>query len=182
VITDDQLLARVQSGQSAALELLFHRYADRVYGFAYGMLHAREDAEEVVTETFIRVFRFAGEFRAEGSFHSWLFRIAKRLCLDRLRQPKLVTLPLQEWDQPEDDIFEEERDRSDMRQLVRQALSCLSEDYRAVLIMRDVQGLSNREVAEAIGKSEVAAKSLHHRARRALRDALRENVNDERSK
>src|SRR3712207_4643525 len=93
---DEYWVERVRQGDGVALEFLFRRYSNRVFGFAHALLRSREEAEEVVTDSFLRVFRFAPELRGQGSFESWLLRIAKNLCVDRLRGPRLLTLPLEE--------------------------------------------------------------------------------------
>lgn len=171
---DDYWIDRVRQGDGAAMEYLFRRYVHRVFAFAHAMLRSREDAEEVVTDTFLRVFRFAPELRGEGSFEGWLLRIARNLCLDRLRRPRLLTLPLEELGEtaslltPVDQV-----DRTALRYLVEAALDRLPEEYRVALILRDVQGFTAREAAEVLGKGETALRSLHQRARRALREALR---------
>jgi len=171
---DDYWVDRVRQGDSAALEFLFRRYVNRVFGFAHALLRSREEAEEVVTDTFIRVFRFAPELRGQGSFEGWLLRIAHNLCLDRLRRPRLLTLPL---DDPAAAarllVPSEQLDRTALRFLVEAALDRLHEDYRVALMLRDVEGLSAREAAAVTGKTETAFRSLHQRARKALRDALR---------
>ncbi len=168
---DEYWVERVRQGDRAALEFLFRRHGGRVFGFAHALLRSREEAEEVVTDTFLRVFRFAPELREGQSFESWLLRIARNLCMDRLRRPRLLTLPLEGLSEglllPADQI-----DRTALRLVVEQALDRLSEEYRAALILRDVQGLSAREAADVMGKGETAFRSLHQRARRALRDAL----------
>lgn len=170
---DEYWIDRVRQGDGAALEFLFRRYVDRVFGFAHALLRNREEAEEVVTDTFIRVFRFAADVRGEGTFESWLLRIARNLCLDRLRRPRLLTLPLEDLSESAKLLTPaEEMDRTALRYLVEQALDRLPEEYRVALILRDVQGLSAREAAAATGKGETAFRSLHQRARRALRDAL----------
>lgn len=171
---DEYWVERVRQGDGAALEFLFRRYVHRVFGFAHALLRNREEAEEVVTDTFLRVFRSAAELRGGGSFEMWLLRIARNLCLDRMRRPRLLTLPLDEVGDvsrllaPADQI-----DRTALRALVEQALDRLPEEYRVALVLRDVQGFSAREAAEITGKGETAFRSLHQRARRALRDALR---------
>ena len=171
---DDYWVDRVRQGDGAALEFLFRRYVNRVFGFAYALLRSREEAEEVVTDTFIRVLRFAAEVRGEGTFESWLLRIARNLCLDRLRRPRLLTLPLETLSESARLLTPvDEMDRTALRYAVEQALDQIPEEYRVALILRDVQGLSAREAAEAVGKGETAFRSLHQRARRALRDALR---------
>lgn len=171
---DDYWIDRVRQGDATALEFLFRRYVHRVFAFAHGLLRSREDAEEVVTDTFLRVFRFASELKGEGSFEGWLLRIAKNLCLDRLRRPRLLTLPLEDLGEASFLLTPVDRvDRTALRYLVEAALDRLPEEYRIALILRDVQGLSAREAAEVLGKGETAFRSLHQRARRALRDALK---------
>lgn len=171
---DEHWVDRVRLGDGAALEFLFRKYAHRVFGFAHALLRNREEAEEVVTDTFLRVFRFAPELRGQASFESWLLRIARNLCLDRLRRPRVLTLPLEATGDacqllaPPDEI-----DRTVLRCLVERALDRIPEEYRIALALRDVQGLSAREAAEVVGKGETAFRSLHQRARKALRDALR---------
>lgn len=169
---DELWVERVRKGDGAALELLFRQYAGRVFGFAHALLRSREEAEEVVTDTFLRVFRFAPELRGEGSFPSWLLRIARNLCLDRLRRPRILTLPLEDADggllTPV-----EQMDRTALRFVVEQAMDRLPEEYRTALLLRDIQGFSAQEGAAVLGKSEPAFRSLHQRARKALRDELR---------
>jgi RNA polymerase sigma-70 factor, ECF subfamily len=120
------------------------------------------------------VFRFAPELRGQGSFESWLLRIARNLCVDRLRRPRLLTLPLEDLTDASRLLSPaDEMDRTAMRYLVETAMDRLPEEYRVALVLRDVQGLSAREAAEVTGKTEVAFRSQHQRARKALRDALR---------
>lgn len=171
---DEYWVQRVRDGDRSALEFLFRRYANRVFGFAHSLLRSREEAEEVVTDTFLRVFRFAPDLRGQGSFENWLLRIARNLCLDRLRRPRLLTLPLDGLGDSSSLLLPADQvDRTGLRCLVEQALDRLPEEYRVALALRDVQGLSAREAAEVTGKTEVAFRSLHQRARKALRDALR---------
>lgn len=177
---DEYWVDRVRQGDGAALEFLFRRYVHRVFGFAHAMLRDREEAEEVVTDTFLRVFRFAADVRGQGSFESWLLRIARNQCLDRLRRPRLLTLPLEALaDSGKLLTPVDEMDQTALRYVIEQALDQLPEEYRVALILRDVQGLSAREAAEVVGKGETAFRSLHQRARRALRDALRAMEDEE---
>jgi len=173
VTGDEYWVERVRQGDGAALEFLFRRYVNRVFGFAHAMLRNREEAEEVVTDAFMRVFRFAADVSGQGTFESWLLRIARNLCLDRLRRPSLLTLPLEEFgDAARFSVPVDEMDRAALRCMVEQALDRLPEDYRVALILRDIQELSAREAAEVVGKGETAFRSLHQRARRELRDRL----------
>jgi RNA polymerase sigma-70 factor, ECF subfamily len=177
---DEYWVERVRQGDGTALEFLFRRYVGRVFGLAHALLRSREEAEEVVTDTFVRVFQFGSELRGQGSFEAWVLRIARNLCLDRLRRPRLLTLPLDTAGDvsallaPADQM-----DRTALRYLVERALDELPLQYREALVLRDVEGLSAREAAAATGKTEVQFRSLHQRARRAFRDALRAQERDE---
>lgn len=173
-----RLVERFRRGDPQALTTLFEMHADRVYAFARHILGTREDAEEIASEAFLRAFRRAADYRGEGSFRGWLFAITRNLCRDRLRQPRLLTVPVDE----SPDIAEEtEPGRAELRADVRRALAALPEDYQDVLILCDVEQWDAREAADLLGRSLAATKSLLYRARRALRDRLTERWNEEES-
>lgn len=171
---EDHLVERIRSGDREALAALFDCYAPRVYAFARGMLGSREDAEEVVTDAFVAAFRFARDLRSSQSFGGWMLRVARNQCLDRLRQPRLLTLPLDDGDLPAnwDLTPASDFERVGMRLHLERAMEKLEPDHRTVLLLRDAQQMSAREVAEVLDRSEPAVRSLHLRARRALRAAL----------
>ena len=173
-LTDREAVRRLQRGDEQALVLLYDRYLDRVFRFAVRLLGRPEDAEEVVGETFLQAFRCAPDYRGEGTFSGWLFTIARNLCFDRLR-------PARRWQMVSlDELLGEANEASSsnpasdstLRLAVQDALQKLPPDYRLVLTMRDLDGLTNAEAAQAMGRSPSSTKSLHFRARRALRDAL----------
>lgn len=172
---DARLAARCGAeGDARALETLFRRHLEATYAFARRFLATREDAEEAASETWLRAGRAlrAGTFRGESRFKTWLLGIARLVCLERLRQPRLPTLSLSgltetgrgDWvlfapgPEPFSDLDE--------------ALDSLSDDHRLVLTLCDLQGLTSMEAAHILGRTPAAVKSLHGRARRALRDAL----------
>jgi RNA polymerase sigma-70 factor (ECF subfamily) len=175
-LSDSESVRRLQRGDEEALIALYDRYLDRVFRFAVRLLGRPEDAEEVAGETFLQAFRYARDYRGEGTFSGWLFRIARNLCFDRLR-------PVRRWQMVSLDELRGELDEpssgnpagdSTLRLAVQDALQKLPPDYRLVLTMRDLDGLTNAEAAQAMGRSASSTKSLHFRARRALRDALAE--------
>jgi RNA polymerase sigma-70 factor (ECF subfamily) len=184
---DDETIERMRLGDEAALAALFDRHLDRVYRFAYRMTGTREDAEEIAGETFLRAFRFAREYRGEGSFASWLFRIARNLCVERFRRRRSVpTVGIEDLGIDPEALESSgglavlgQLDGTALQIVVRDAFHALPVDYRVVLALRDVDELTNREAAHVIGKSPAATKSLHFRARRALRDALVEALGEE---
>lgn len=172
-LSDSEAVRRLQHGDEAALRTLYDRYLDRVFRFAVGLVRQPEEAEEIVEEAFLQAFRCARDYRGDGAFSGWLFRIARNLCMDRLRRGRGLRLLSLEGLEGEWERGEGEEDREPLLRLaVQEALSQLATDHRVVLMMRDVEGLTNREAAEAMGRSASATKSLHFRARQALRDAL----------
>lgn len=172
-----RLVARLQAGEAAALDPLFEMHFDRVYAFAFRLMGSREDAEEVVSEAFLRTLERASSFRGECPFRGWLFGIARNLCYDRLRQPRLLMLEPDEAERKSDGGSA--ADGMETAVLVRRALGEISEEYRVVLTLCDVEEWDAREVAEMLDKSVAATKSLLYRARRALRGRLKELWDEE---
>lgn len=174
---DERLAARYGAeGDAQALETLFRRHVAATHGFARRFLPTREDAEEAVSECWLRVFRSlrAGGFRGESRFKTWLLGVTRLVCLERLRQPRLPTLSLSglaETSRGDWLLFAPAPDPvSDLDD----ALAALSDDHRLVLTLCDLQGLTAAEAAPILSRTVAATKSLHGRARRALRGALTE--------
>ncbi len=162
-----RLVERFRQGDANALSTLFEMHVDRVYAYARHILGSREDAEEVTYDAFHRAFRKAADFRGDSPFRGWVFGITRNLCRDRLRQPKLLLMPLDD-DQSSPDDPEGIAIRVD----VRTAVAELPDEYQDVLILCDVEEWDAREVAATLDRSLAATKSLLYRARRALRDRL----------
>ncbi len=172
---ETRLVERFRQGDANALSTLFEMYVDRVFGYARHILGSREDAEEVVGEAFLRAFRRAADYRGDAPFHGWLFGITRNLCWDRLRQPRLLTLPVDVAEVVEND----EPARAALQADVRRALAALPEDQRDVLVLCDIEGWDASEVSNILGRSLAATKSLLYRARRALRHGLTESWKEE---
>lgn len=188
VLNDDELVDKAQRGDTGAIGELVTRYEDRVYSMAYRMVGNREDAEDVLQDTFLNVIRSIGSFRKRSSFSTWLYRIAANAALTRLRkrsrkektegefldevyavkQEAQSGQPLSDWSaNPAKKLLTEES-----RVIMEQAISELPEKYRTVFILRDVEGLPANEVAEVLELSIPAVKSRLHRARMFLRNHL----------
>jgi RNA polymerase sigma-70 factor (ECF subfamily) len=165
-----RLVERFRQGDGAALSTLFEMHVDRVYAYACHILQNREDAEEVVSEAFLRAFRHAADYRGDSPFRGWLFGIVRNLCRDRLRQPRLLTFPEEPFEPGQPDDAEGLALRAD----VRCAMQDLPEEYQDVLLLCDVEEWDAREAALILGRSLTATKSLLYRARRALRARLTE--------
>lgn len=173
---DDERLAAHYSadGDTAALETLYRRHIEAAYAFTRRMLPTREDAEEATSETWLRAFRAlrVGGFRGESRFKTWLLGIARLVCLERLRQPRLPTLSLSGLTENGRGDWVLFAPAPDPVSELDDALASLSEDYRLVLTLCDLQGFTAAEAADVLSRTVAATKSLHGRARRALRDAL----------
>ena len=187
---DLALLERLRAGDSAALELLMERFASRVYRVASGICRSSADAEEVVQDVFLTLFRKTDSFEGRAALGTWLYRIAVNTALNKRRgkradaeEPLEDLLPtfledghrqgdrsflLADWSaMPDEALLSKEG-----RQVIRAAVARLPEHYRAVLLLRDVEELSSEEVAEVLGESVASVKSRLHRARMALRELL----------
>ncbi len=158
-------LAALAAGDEQALGAIYEIYGERIFRYTFRMLGNRSDAEDATAETFLRVLRRSSELRADGAFRTWLFRIARNLCIDKLRQHKLMELPA-------DAQYSGGEDRTALRVTVQQALAELPIEYREPLELCDLQDMAAREAAEVLCISVPALKSRLYRGRRALRDKL----------
>jgi RNA polymerase sigma-70 factor (ECF subfamily) len=168
--TDDELMARLAAGSESALDELSARHRGRLVRLATRALGDRGQAEDVVQETFLRVFRHASTYRPQGHFSSWLLTIASRLCLNasrnrarRLELPLASSPALASPASPERSL--------ELRQL-REALGRLPHRHRLALILKAVEGLSYREIARALECSETDVANAVFRARKALAKEL----------
>lgn len=190
-----ELVRRARKGDFEAFEALVARYERRVYALALRMVRHRQDAEEVVQQTFLSVIEHLADFREEASFYTWLMRIATNHALALLRRRAnraTVTLRddvaseddggptprpefIAQWRETPDEIAQ----RREIRQVLDQALDELGEKYRLVFLLRDVEGLSTAETAEALGITEANVKVRLLRARLMLREKLTRMFGDE---
>ncbi len=164
-LAEKRWLDSLSKGDPAALGALYEVYGERIFRYAYRMLGNRTDAEDATAETFLRVLKRSGELRADGAFKTWLFRITRNLCIDKMRQHKLLELP-------QDAQYSSGEDRATLRITVHQALQDLPQEYREPLILCDLEDISAKEAAEVLKITVPALKSRLYRGRRALRDKL----------
>jgi RNA polymerase sigma-70 factor, ECF subfamily len=174
---DATLLRAVRDGDAEALEALLARHEDRIFRFGMRMCRHEEDARDVVQETMLAVARSAERFRGDASFAGWLFSIARNACAKnrrkRVGQPEtLEPLDTAEPLPSESEVPEQILERRRMEQALEAAIASLRPKHREVVLLRDVEGLSAKEVAQATGSSVAAVKSRLHRARAELREML----------
>jgi RNA polymerase sigma-70 factor (ECF subfamily) len=175
---DEVLVERAQAGNRDAFEDLVRRHADRLYAVVLRFTADPAEAEEVTQEAFLRAWRSIGRFEGRSQFFTWLYRIgineAKRRAERRPAAGKVVSL---EEGQVEEaaDLNESPQARSEqgeLRDRLEQAIRSLPLDYRAPLVLRDVEGLSTAEAAAIMELGEAAFKSRLHRARLAVRESI----------
>ncbi|MEZ4241094.1 MAG: sigma-70 family RNA polymerase sigma factor [Myxococcota bacterium] len=172
---DEALVAAFLDGDRGAFDALYARWAPRITGYARRMLGRQEDAEEVCVETFTRVVE--GRWRASGAFRAWLFTVAHRLCLERLRRRTLTArvlslfgaAPAPAPEGPEGALLQDERAAH-----LERAVAALPHRHRATLLLVSSQGLSAREAGEVLGLSDQQIRSQLSYARRLLREQLGE--------
>lgn len=187
--TDAELVESFQQGERAAFDELVRRHRNRVFALALRMVKNEEEALEVLQETFLSAYRNLPEFRGEARFSSWIHRIAANFALMRLRHRKVVDQvmePLEmesgqfrpdgRWDLYPTGMWGRRADQmvldGELRERLIAAVDSLPETYRAVFLLRDIEGLSYAEIAETLETSVPAIKSRLHRARLALRKEL----------
>ncbi|RSS80435.1 RNA polymerase sigma factor [Streptomyces sp. WAC06614] len=173
------LVAAAQHGDVEALTALVHGSSPHVQRFAHTLCASPQDAEDAAQEALIILYRKIGTLRASGALASWMFRIVRNECLRRTRG-LLHRAPAEGPGGPgggPGDTAPSAEERALLRleaERVAAAVAALPDDQRRVLVMRDVQGLPGRTVADLLGLSTAAMKSRLHRARAALREALHE--------
>jgi RNA polymerase sigma-70 factor (ECF subfamily) len=167
---DLELVRRSLDGDQHAFRLLVGRHERKVFNLAYRMLGRAEDARDATQEAFLACYRNLPKFRGDAAFGTWLHRIAVNACYDHLR--RRVPAPMDLTTLPDAPIGPDPADRAADTVDVQRALSSLPVEYRAVLILHDVQGRPYEEVAFALEIPLGTVKSRLHRARAALGRAL----------
>lgn len=184
ILTDKNLIEKTKNGDNSAFEELVKKYEQKIYNLALRLTSNPEEAGDILQETFLKAYRSLNSFKGEANFSTWLYRIAMNIALMRKRKEKgkifesldriLPTTEgelhkeIPDWStNPEAEI-----ENKEVRNILTNALASLPDDYRAVLVLRDIQNLSNKEVSEILKLSIPAVKSRLHRARLFLREEV----------
>lgn len=182
---DAEMVRAVLAGDMLAFRGLVEKYEDRVYGMVLGMLRNREDARDVAQEAFVKAYRSLSTFRLEAGFYTWLYRIAMNLAIDHVRRKKRsgAVSSFDEAVAARDDMGEIAAahhedgpgrvvDRKELHGQILAALETLPEDQREVVLLREVDGLSYRDIADVMGVPEGTVMSRLFYARKKLQKAL----------
>jgi RNA polymerase sigma-70 factor (ECF subfamily) len=175
----------MRRGDPACLGAFFEAWGDRIYGLALRLTGDPASAEDVVQETFLKAMTSADRFEGRSRLATWLYRVAYNASLDRLRERSRLVSVAEDGDEPPDapaTLVRFERSPEAMlrdaetREALEQAIASLPPALRAAFLLRDVEGLSTADAAEALGLSEANLKVRLHRARLRLRERMSEFV------
>ncbi len=171
-----EFLERLRAREAGAFEVLVRTYQHRVFGVALRMLANSAEAEEIAQEVFVRAHRSLAEFRGEAKLSTWLYAITSRLCLSRLgagerrlaRRGEEALLRLRDPEGGPDAAAEQ----NELEAALHRAIAELPEDRRIVVVLRDLEGLSYEDIADALGLELGTVRSRLHRARADLKGKL----------
>ena len=178
-MNERELIARLQKRDEAAFEELIRQYEKKVYTLCFRMCGNSEDAEEAAQDSFLALWRGIDRFRQESSLSTWIYRLASNACIDLLRRRKKQGSSLSLDDEelfldavdpaphPQDAV-----EHREAQKLLQEGLSALPEEYRKVLILREIEGLSYTEIAESASLELGTVKSRISRGRVLLRNFL----------
>ena len=189
---DSELIEAIQGGRSDLFVELVRRYERPLYNFGMKMCGKRQDAEDVVQDTLLNVFKYLKGFRHETKFKNWLYRIATSACLKKRRKSKFAPdreLSLDEFLPPEEAKVEQDTPswatlpldqvlNEELGRKLSDAILELPEKYRLVLVLRDIEGFSTEESAQILNLTVANIKVRLHRARLFLKDQLKTYFQD----
>jgi RNA polymerase sigma-70 factor (ECF subfamily) len=183
-IEEATLVAQSRQGDTGAFGELVRRYEGKIFRLAQHVTQNREDAEDVLQETFMKAYEHLDQFKGDSKFYTWIVRIAVNQALMKLRRRKTdksvsldetidtgedtVTREIAAWDESPEQQFS----REELGGILDTAIQSLEPPYRSVFVLRDMEELSTEETAEALGLSVPAVKSRLLRARLQLREKL----------
>jgi RNA polymerase sigma-70 factor (ECF subfamily) len=184
---DFELIRAINSGQYDRFPDLVKRYEQKLYNFNLRMCRDAADAEDIVQETFLNVFKYLKDFRYETKFKNWLYRVAASTCIKKRRKSKFAPqreLSLDEfYPQSEAEVSDQVPDwaqmpldkvlSNELLDKINEAIVKLPEKYRLVIVLRDIEGFSTAETAQILNLSDANVKVRLHRARLFLRDKLK---------
>lgn len=170
---DVELIQRYLAGDIDAFNELMNAHEDRVFAICFRMLRDREAALDATQETFLTVFRKADRYRAQAAFSTWLYRVTMNTCYDHMRRQKRKRAdPLPETHDPVDPSTSDLFDAVEVRPDIDAALDALSPEFRAAVVLVDLQGLSLDQAADTLEVPTGTVKSRLFRARRQLAQTL----------
>jgi RNA polymerase sigma-70 factor (ECF subfamily) len=182
--TDEQVVERVIAGETELYEIIMRRYNQRLYRLVISILRNTDETEDVMQDAYVRAYQHLGQFESRAPFSTWLTRIAVHEALARLRKRSRIQQLDMDMDDGDVSVHftspavdpEQTTSNVELARLLEESLMRLPQQYRTVLMLRDVEELNTSETAEALGLSEENVKVRLHRGRALLRRDLMERV------
>jgi RNA polymerase sigma-70 factor, ECF subfamily len=181
-LPDAEIVARVCDGETSLFEILMRRYNERVYRAARAIVKDEAEAEDVMQQAYVNAFVHLRQFEQRSQFATWLTRIAIHEALSRRRKwkPEVVAPVSEEEDMDRFPTGQPDPERrayaGELGRVLEAAVDALPEPYRAVFMLRDIQGLSTAETAEGLDLGEEAVKTRLHRARAMIRHGIADKL------
>lgn len=187
-VSELDLVKRCQAGEADAFDELVVRYRTRVFGMIYNMVHNEQDAWDLAQDSFIKAWKSIKRFRGQSSFYTWMYRIVMNVTIDSLRKKQINSggaefndsIQLKEIEPasktvPKPDALPyENMQRSEIRAQINQAISQLTPEHRAVILMKEIEDMQYHEIAEALGCSIGTVMSRLFYARKRLQALLQD--------
>jgi RNA polymerase sigma-70 factor (ECF subfamily) len=183
---DAALMLRVKQGDTAAFAELVDKYKRPVMNLVYRMIRDLTEAEDIAQNVFVQVYKSADRYRVASKFSTWLFTIARNLCLNEIRRrsrhptesmdvtsPEPEERPAQQYEDKQNPLASEAALQSELAQKIEEAIAELPENQRLALLLCKQDELSYEEIAEILNCSLSATKSLIHRGRETLKEKLK---------
>lgn len=186
---ENKLVNKAVKGDNSAFEALMEKHMGIIYNIALRMAANQDDAEDMTQEIMIKIFRSLGSFKGNSKFSTWIYRVAVNTCLDELKKKKNkkhLSLDAEiSGDDGENQIEikddspspEKLAEQNELRDMVAAAVKLLSDEHRAVIVLRDIRGMSYSEIAGILGCSDGTVKSRISRARTQLKMILEKEYN-----
>lgn len=188
---DAALVARARDGEVQAFRLLVEKYQNKAHAIALGVVGNYEDAEDVIQEAFLKAYRNLSLFRGQSSFYTWLYRIVFNLAIDLSRkryrhveasvgEAAILDMSPQQGSSVESRLLsrpqapDERIETSELAAQIRRSMDNLTPEHRAVIVLREIEGLSYAEISDIVGCSKGTVMSRLHHARKRLQKALAE--------
>lgn len=187
-VSELELVQQAQGGDTAAFDELVSRFRTRVYGMIYNMVHSEQDAWDLAQDSFLKAWKSIARFRGQSSFYTWIYRIVMNVTIDWLRKKQVKgsaaefddTIQAKEIDPasrtaPHPGALPHERmQHEEVRARIEAAIAQLSPEHRAVILMKEIDGMQYHEIAESLGCSIGTVMSRLFYARKKLQNLLRD--------
>ena len=186
-VNEKALVARAARKDKEAYRMLVERYQSRAFAIAFEVVRSREDAEDIVQESFVKAYLALKKFKGDSSFYTWLYRIVYNLAIDYKRKIQRRGGIASEYDEsvmsgvkdgPHSQLESPDRslERGEVAEQISAALSELTEQHRTIVLLREVDGLSYDEIAKIVGVKKGTVMSRLHYARKKLQESLKNYV------